>query len=131
MQQSLKESALLRSVADLFADFSDLVQKEFQLARAELADNIKAQMRAPVWMAVAAVLALFAGFALVEAAILGLASTGLALPWSCLIVGGVLAAVAVVAFAAGRAGAAKARLAPQRSARQLNENLKSVKEQIR
>lgn len=129
-QTAIRDSALLRTLADLFADFSDLVQKELQLARAELAENVARQLRAPLWMAVGGVTALFAGMAILEAIILGIAAAGLPLPWSCLLVGVVLAIIAGITFYAARASAARASLTPTRSARQLSQTLKTVKEQV-
>jgi hypothetical protein len=56
-------------------------------------------------MVVAGVLAIVAAVLLVEAAVFGFASFGIALHWSCLLVAAVLAAGAAAAFFQGRAAA--------------------------
>jgi hypothetical protein len=74
-------------------------------------------------------LALVAALLVVEAAVFAIASAGLALYWSCLIVAGILAAAGAVAFYTGRA-AAGAELTPARTIRQLKQDVTVAKERI-
>jgi hypothetical protein len=78
-------------LTDLLADLGDLVQKEIQLAKAEVTEKITSRLRASVWMMAAAVLGLIAGLLVLEAAVFAIASFGLALHWACLLVGAILA----------------------------------------
>jgi type IV secretory pathway VirB2 component (pilin) len=125
----LRNSGLVQAVTDLFADLADLLQKELQLAKAEISEKIVSRLRASVWMAVAGVLAIVAVLLLIEAAVFGIASFGIALHWSCLIVAGVLLLIAAAAFFQGRA-AAEGELMPTRTAKQISQDIKTAKEQL-
>jgi hypothetical protein len=97
----LQDTGLVRALTDLFADLADLLQKELQLAKTEITEKIVWRLRASAWMVIAGVLGIVAVLLLIEAAVFGIASFGIALHWSCLIVAGVLIAAAA-AFRAGR-----------------------------
>jgi type IV secretory pathway VirB2 component (pilin) len=125
----LRSSGLVQAVTDLFADLADLLQKELQLAKTEITEKIVSRLRASVWMAVAGVLAIVAVLLLIEAAVFGIASFGIALHWSCLIVTGVLLLIAAAAFFQGRA-AAEGELMPTRTAKQISQDIKTAKEQL-
>ena len=87
----IKDAALPQAVSDVVGDLADLFQKEMRLARAELSAKIATKLRAGVWMSAAGVLGLIAGLLVVQAAVFAIASYGIALHWSCLIVAGVVA----------------------------------------
>jgi type IV secretory pathway VirB2 component (pilin) len=125
----LRNSGLVQAVTDLFADLADLLQKELQLAKAEISEKIVSRLRASVWMAVAGVLAIVAVLLLIQAAVFGIASFGIALHWSCLIVAGFLLLIAAAAFFQGRA-AAEGELMPSRTAKQISQDIKTAKEQL-
>jgi hypothetical protein len=129
MADQLRESAMVRAVTDLLTDLSDLIQKEVRLARAELTDKLSLRLHAGIWMAAAGVLGFVAALLVLEGIVFALASAGLPLHWSCFLVAAVLAAAAALAFYRGRSGAG-ADLAP-RSARQLGETMRTVREQLR
>jgi uncharacterized membrane protein YqjE len=105
----LRHSGLVQAVTDLFADLADLLQKELQLAKTEITENLVSRLRATVWMVVAGGLAILAVLLLIEAAVLGIASFGIALRWSCLIVAGVLLLIAAARSPASRRGRSRAR----------------------
>jgi protein-S-isoprenylcysteine O-methyltransferase Ste14 len=126
---SLQNSTAARMIADLLGDLSDLVQKEIRLARAEVMDKISRRLEASIWFAVAGLLAFVVLLLVVEAIVFGLASLGLPLHWSCLVVAVVLAAIAGAAFYYGRASSRES-LVPTRSVRQINEDLRTAKEQL-
>ena len=94
MVEHLKNSALPRAFADVVGDLADLVQKEIHLAKAELSEKLSAKLRAGVWIGVAAGLGLIAALLVIEGIVFGIATFGIALHWSCLIVAAVLAAAA-------------------------------------
>jgi uncharacterized membrane protein YqjE len=100
-----------------------------QLAKTEITEKIASRLRASVWMVVAGVLGMIAAFLLMEAAVFGIASFGIALHWSCLLVAAVLAAGATAAFFQGRA-AAQDELLPTRTAKQISQDIKIAKEQL-
>ena len=125
----LQNSALTRAFTDLFADLGDLVQKEMQLAKAELTEKITSRLQASIWMVAAGLLALIAGLLVVQAAVFAIASFGLALHWACLVVAAVLAAGALAAFSYGRS-AMDDDLIPKRSVRQISQDIRTAKEQL-
>ena len=125
--ERIKDAALPHTIANVAADLADLFQKEMRLARAELSDKITTKLQAGVWMSAAGVLALFAGLLVVQAVVFGIASYGIALHWSCLIVAGVFAAIAVMLFSKGRS-AAKEELAPTRTINQVKQDIATAKE---
>ena len=125
----LLNSALPRALSDLLADLADLVQKEMQLAKAEITEKIASRLRASVWMAAAALLGFIAALLIVQAAVFAIASFGLALHWSCLLVAAILAAAAAAAFYHGRS-AAEGDVLPTRTGRQIAQDIRTAKEQL-
>jgi Putative Actinobacterial Holin-X, holin superfamily III len=126
---TLRNSGVARALTDLFADLSDLLQKEIRLAKAEVTEKIASRLRAGVWMGVAAMLGLVAGLLAVQAAVFAIASFGVALHWACLLVAALLAAGGAVAFYHGRSAAEETFL-PTRTARQITRDIKTAKEQL-
>ena len=125
-----RDATLIGAASDLLAAFSDLVRKELRLANAEMSQKLNQRLRAIVWMAAAAILGLLAVLLVVEGAVFALASAGLALHWSCLLVAAILAALAAIAFYAGKGGTF-GDLSPDRTVRQFNEAVRSAREQLR
>lgn len=125
----LQNSGLAQAFTDLLADLGDLLQKEMQLAKAEVTEKITSRLKASIWMMGAGLLALIAGLLVVEAAVFAIASFGLALHWACLVVAGVLAAGALAAFYYGRS-VEDDDLLPKRSARQISQDIRTTKEQL-
>jgi uncharacterized membrane protein YgcG len=125
----LQNSGLAQAFTDLLADLGDLLQKEMQLAKAEVTEKITSRLKASIWMVGAGLLALIASLLVVEAAVFAIASFGLALHWACLVVAGVLAAGALAAFYYGRS-VADDDLLPERSVRQISQDIRTAKEQL-
>jgi uncharacterized membrane protein YgcG len=125
----LQHSGLAQAFTDLLADLGDLLQKEVQLAKAEVTEKITSRLKASIWMVGAGLLALIASLLVVEAAVFAIASFGLALHWACLVVAGVLAAGALAAFYYGRS-VADDDLLPERSVRQISQDIRTAKEQL-
>ena len=125
----LQNSGLTRAFTDLLGDLGDLVQKEMQLAKAEVTEKITSRLQASIWMVAAGLLALIAGLLVVQAAVFAIASFGLALHWACLVVAAVLAAGALAAFSYGRS-VADDDLLPKRSVRQISQDIRTAKEQL-
>src|SRR4029077_12597507 len=117
----LQNSGLARAATDLLADLAELVQKELQLAKTEITEKITSRLRASAWMVVAGILGMIAALLVVQAAVFALASFGLALHWSCLLVAAILIAVAAAAFFHGRS-LTDDELLPSRTARQVAQD---------
>jgi len=116
-------------VTEVVADLADLFQKELRLAGAEMSARLSTKLHAGIWMSVAGVLGLIAGFVLIQAAIFAIASLGIALHWSCLIVAVALGAVALASFLKGRADA-REELTPARTIHHVKRDIATVKEQL-
>lgn len=129
MNEKLKDSALVGALSDVIGDLADLVQKEIRLAKTELTAKISQKVLGGIWLAVAGGIGLLALVVLVEAAIFAIASYGVALHWSCLIVAGALAILGGAAFAKGRADA-EVELTPTRSLHQIQRDVAAAKEQL-
>jgi hypothetical protein len=127
--ERVKDAALPNAVSDVVSDLADLFQKELRLARAEISDKIATKLQAGVWMSAAAVLALIAVLFALQAAVFAIASYGISMHWSCLIVAGAIAATAAVAFLKGRSDA-KEELAPNRTIKQVKRDIYTIKEQV-
>ena len=125
----IRNSALVRTVADVLEALPDLFRKEIRLAQAEFSEKIKDGVKASVWMMVAGFLALISFFILIEAAIFAIASLGVALHWSCLIVAAVIGAGAAGSFFYGHSTMPDT-LVPARSVREVSEDITTVKEQL-
>jgi hypothetical protein len=125
----IRNSALVRTVADVLEDLPDLMQKEVRLAQAEFTEKIKDGVQASAWMLVAGLLGLVAFFILSEAAIFAIASLGLQFHWSCLIVAAVIGGCAAATFLYGRSTLPNT-LIPTRSVNQVSEDIRTVKEQL-
>jgi hypothetical protein len=129
MVEHTKNSTLPRVLSEVVADLADLFQKELRLAKAELSAKISTKLQAGVWMSVAAVLAALAALLLVHAVVYGIASFGIAMHWSYLIVAAVFAAAAAGAFAKGKADA-REELTPTRTIRNVKQDIATAKEQL-
>jgi uncharacterized membrane protein YqjE len=127
MVADLRHSALSHAVGDVLQDVSELVQKELQFARAELATNLDAVLRKVAGVAIAAVFALVALLALAEAVIFALASQGMAPHIACLVVSGAAAVIAIIAYAASHSGAS---VTPSRTLGQMSADIRTAKEHL-
>src|SRR6185312_7206223 len=127
MSERLKDSLLIGTLSDVVGDVADLLQKELRLAKAELSEKLSTKLRAGLWMSITAALAIFAALVLIEAAIFAIASYGLALHWSCLIVAAALVVAAAGAYAIGNADA-RASVTPTRTLRQVRQDVVAAKE---
>ena len=74
-------------------------------------------------------LAFMAAFIVLQAIILAIASYGIAVNWSCLIVAAGLAVLAAIAFLKGRADAQED-LTPGRAIHQIKRDISTAKEQL-
>jgi len=127
--ERLKNTTLPHVLSEVVADVADLFQNELRLAKAEISEKIATKLSAGIWTSAAGVLGLMAVFILLQAVIFAIASTGIAMHWSCLIVAAALAAIAAAAFFKGRADAQED-LTPGRTVRQIKRDISTAKEQL-
>ena len=125
----IKDTVLPHALAEAMGGLAELVQKEFRLARAEISQKLSTKLLAGVWMAVAGGLGLVALILAVQALVFAIASFGIAMHWSCLIVAGVFTCLAALAFFKGRANAAE-ELTPNRSLHNLKRDIATVREKL-
>ena len=104
-------------------------KKSFGLRGRRSRRKSPAKLQAGVWMAAAAGLGLITAILAVQALVFGIASYGIALHWSCLIVAGVFACLAALAFFKGRANAAE-ELTPTRTLHNIKRDIATAKEQL-
>ena len=117
------------TLANVVGDLADLLQKEIYLAKAELSEKLSAKLRAGVWNGAAAGLGVVAALLVIQGAVFGIATFGIPLHWSCLIVAAGLAVVAAAAYAKGSANA-REELTPSRTIRQVKKDIATAKEQV-
>jgi uncharacterized membrane protein YqjE len=124
-------SAAVRSFGDLFGDVTDLFGKELRLAQSELKHGLANLTQAAVLFVVMGVIALIAVMLLLVGIVHFIASFGLALHWSYMLVALALLVVAGIIFYVARAKASADNLIPKRTLVQLGETARTLKEQIR
>jgi len=127
--ERLRNTTLPHVLSEIVADIADLFQNELRLAKAEISEKITTRLTAGIWTSAAGVLALMAVFILLQALIFAIASAGIAMHWSCLIVAAGLAVIAAAAFFKGRADAQED-LTPDRTVRQIKRDISTAKEQL-
>jgi len=125
----LKNATLPRALSEVVADLADLFQKELRLAKTEISQKISTKLQASIWFVVAGVLGVLGGLVLIEALVFGIASFGIALHWSCLIVAAILLVAGAVAFFKARADAAE-EMTPTRTVYQVQQDIAIAKEQL-
>lgn len=118
------------SVGDLLgqlgADIAGLVQKEVQLARAEVSEKVSNAAKAVTDIAAGGLLLMAALLVLLQALVLAL-SKFMDPTWASLLVGVVVAGVGYVLVRAGMKAMSLKNLAPDRSARQLKKDAELMK----
>lgn len=127
-----------RSVPDLLVSLmretTDLFKTEGQLIRSELSDKLTQLQVGGGSIAAGAICLLVALLTLTAALVSAVAKLGtpdIGAGWAALIVGAAIAVVGVLLLAKGKKDLAPANLTPSRSAQQLGEDGKLIKDQVR
>jgi len=115
-------------VADALAHVSNLVRSEVNLARTEVAENLKSAGMAIGLLAAALVIAITALNVLSAALVAAITNLGLSAGWSALIVGVVFAIIAFVLASKGMNDLKISNLAPTRTAKNVRRDAEAVKE---
>jgi hypothetical protein len=118
-------------LADLVNQFTGLIRKEGQLARAEMSEKIGEIGMALGLVVGGAVLLIPALVILLQAAVAGLVATGLAVGWASLIVGGVVLVIGLLLLAIGVNRLKTARLVPDKTLEQLQRDAAVAVQQVR
>lgn len=117
-------------LGDAMRDSTDLARKEFALFRTEMSDNIRAMVMGVLMFVAAAVFAIAALILFTEALVEWLATVVDSEALAALIVGGVMAAIAVGLALYGRSTMSAATLAPTRTARSLQRDTEVLSERV-
>jgi hypothetical protein len=115
-------------VGDALDHATSLVRMEIDLLRAEVQEGTDKAAGAVGMLAGALLLVLVALNVLAAALVAWLAEAGLGAGWSALIVGGVLALIAIALAVKGQNDLKLSSLAPSRTARNVRRDMSSVKE---
>jgi hypothetical protein len=127
MATDLRRSALTHAVGDVLQDVSELVQIELRLAKAEFASGLRSLVWKVGLLAIAVVFAVATVLALIEAAIFALMDYGMAAYLACLVVGGSVAVLALIAYFAGRS---RASVTPSRTLQHVSADIRTAKEHL-
>ncbi|MFP7673991.1 phage holin family protein [Marivita sp. S0852] len=125
-QSDLKHTPSL--VLTAFRQFTQLMQDEVALAKAEVSRNVKSAGAGLAMIGVAAILALVGLNVLADALIGYLALGDMSLGTAALIVGGVLLALAIVLVFVGRSKLSSDALRPDRTLHNTSKDIQAVKE---
>src|SRR3954447_21518060 len=118
-------------VGDLFSQFTTLMRKEAQLARAEVSENIAVVGRGLGMIIGAAVLLIPALVILLQAGVAAITEKyGVASYWSSLIVGGVTLVVGIVTASIGSRRLTSENIMPKRTVHQLQQDALVAKQQV-
>jgi len=117
-------------IGDALRDTTDLARKELALFKAELSDNLRTLLIGIGMIAVALVFAVAAIILFTEALVKWLATVVGSEALSALIVGGVMAAVAVGLVLYGRSTMSATSLAPTRSVKSVQRDTKVLSESV-
>ena len=113
---------------DVIAQISALVRGEMDLARAEVQENLR-KAAVAVGLIVGGIVLILAALNVLAAAIAAwLTELGIDAGWSALIVGGVLAVVALILLMKGRNDLSASSLAPTRTTKNVRRDAQAVKE---
>jgi uncharacterized membrane protein YqjE len=127
-QQQTASKSAGNLLSDAIAHMSSLVRKEVDLARAEMSENATRAAVAVGLLAGALVIALTALNVLAAALVAALAEAGIDAGWAALIVGLVLAAIALALALKARNDLKLSSIAPSRTARNVQRDAQALKE---
>lgn len=129
-QAPLRRPGVVTLLTAAFAQSADLVQTEFRLARAELAEKLAALRAGLVMMAIGAILLIVALGMLLQALVGGLIAAGVSPAVAILLVAGGTAVIGLVLFLMGQKRLDPASLTPDRTLDSLSADSRMVKESL-
>jgi uncharacterized membrane protein YqjE len=117
-------------VGDALRESSELAQKEFALFRTEITQNVRTLFIGLAMIVVAAVFAIAALMVLTQALVAWLATVVGSMALSALIVGGVLAVIAIGLGLYGRSSMSSSTLVPERTVRSVKRDTPVLTERV-
>jgi len=121
---------LMRIVADVLNDFASLFQAEIRLMRTEMNEKVSRLVNSGTLIAIGAIGLIAALFLLLQALVKWLAIAGLPEEWGLLLVGVAIAIIAAALLMKGVDTLRKTALMPERSLRQMQADLTTIKEHV-
>ena len=121
---------LIRIVADVLNDFASLFQTEIRLMRTEMNEKVSRLVNSGTLIAIGAVGLIASLFLLLQALVKWLAIGGLPEEWGFLLVGVAIAVIAAALLMKGVDTLRKTALMPERSLRQMQADLTTIKEHV-
>jgi hypothetical protein len=128
--QSQDARSLPELMSDLASDMANLVRKEGELVRAEMAEKVRQSARAGGEIAAGAILLLAALMVMLQALIIALSKVMDPL-WASIIVGVAVAAGGYLLVKTGLKMIKPDHIRPERSVRQLHKDAQLMKEQVK
>lgn len=123
-------AGLTSLIASAFSQSNDLVQAEFRLARAEIAEKFAATRSGLAFMAIAAVLLIAALGLLLQALVSLLIENGVSPPLATVIVGGAVGLLGMALFVIGQRRLSPKQLVPERTLRSLAQDKRVVEDAV-
>ncbi|MFO1080305.1 MAG: phage holin family protein [Reyranellaceae bacterium] len=130
MQSTLRRPGVVNLATMAFAQSADLVQSEFRLARAELAEKMAGFRSALVMILMGAIFLIAALGLVLQALVSLLIAAGLSPAAAVLVVAGAAAAIGIGLFVTGQNRLDPDRLTPDRTLTSLTRDTRMVKEQL-
>lgn len=125
-----RRAGVLSLLTVALAQSSDLVQNEFRLARAELAESLTQLRVGLVMMAIGAILLIVALGMLLQALVAALIDAGLSPPAAILLVAGTTAVAGLVLFLMGQKRMSPETLTPDRTLDSVTADSRMLKETL-
>ncbi len=117
-------------VAEAVRESTSLAQKEFALFRTEVSENLKAMLMGMAMLVMAAIFAIAAIMLFTEALVKWLATVVGSEALAALIVGGLMAAIAIGLGLYGRSAIARFSLTPERTVRSIKRDTEVLSERV-
>lgn len=130
LQNISRRRGIVALAGDAVGQAADLIQTEFQLARAEVTEKLTALKAGLYFLLAGAVLGIAALFLVLQALVAILVANGVAPHWAVLLVAGVTAATGAALVIAGRDRLNLIDLTPERTLTALSRDGRMAKEKL-
>ena len=130
LNQTLRRPGVVTLTTAAVSQTADLIQAEFRLARAELAEKMSAFRAGLIMILIGAIFLIVALGMVLQALVAALIAAGLSAPAAILLVAGGAAVVGVVLFVMGQNRLKPDELSPDRTLNSLSRDSRMVKETL-
>jgi hypothetical protein len=131
MNEMPDNRSLTSLISDLAQQAGALVRTEAQLLRTEISEKMESLGISAVEILAGAICVMAALIILLQALVIAITKAGLGAGWSSLLVGGVVAILGIILMLNGRSGLTAGNLTPDRTKRQLEDDARILKEQVK